>query len=273
MKEILFHLAITFSSLNAIHSAFPQDHGHFYVGAMGTNQNDQLVITNAADFATNSGYVKTLTYTNGRRYAGYYQGNITFEALPAKNALGDPVSGSAALGSWLHAQITSVEGPAGGAFGFWEAGATEPTIHIPCGSTSTNVWVISNNNGAPETDPFGHIHGRRFTATKPGIYVVALKSSDRSANGMGGGPIHSDSEILNVYFQADFNIASVTRTGEVNTVTFGGMAGRNFHLKANSNLSTTNWTSVGSVPGSDYFLLLNETNASGQRFYRIKVEP
>src|SRR5687767_2656798 len=116
MKQILFNLAIAFSSLTAIHSAFAQDHGHFYVGALGTNQNDQLIITNAADFVTTSGYVKTLTYTNGGRYAGYFEGNITFEALAANNALGDPVPGSAALGSWIHAQIISVEGPADGVF-------------------------------------------------------------------------------------------------------------------------------------------------------------
>lgn len=271
MKKILFSSAIILSTLTSIHSAFAQDHGHFYVGATGTNQNDQLIITNAADFATNSGYVKTLTYTNAGRYAGYYQGNITFEALPAKNALGDPVEGSAALGSWIYAQITSVEGPAGGVISFWEAGANVPTINIPCGTTSSNAWVISNNNGVPETDPFGHIHGRRFTATKPGIYIVSFKASDRSINGAGDGPIHTDSEILKVYFQADFNIASVTRTDDVNTVTFGGLVSRTFHLESNSDLSNTNWTSVGSIPGDDYFLSLNETNASSTRFYRLRV--
>src|SRR5215203_4831474 len=120
MKNILLNLAFTFSSLAAIHSAFAQDYGHFYFGAAGTNQNDQLTITNAADFAMNTGYLKTLTYTNGGRYAGYFEGSIAIEALAANNALGDPVPGSAALGAWIYAQITSVEGPAGGAFAFWE---------------------------------------------------------------------------------------------------------------------------------------------------------
>jgi hypothetical protein len=119
MKKILFNFAIAFSALTAIQSAFSQDHGHFYVGAAGTNQNDQLVITNAADFATNTGYVKTLLYTNAGAYAGYFQGNITFEALSAFNVFGDPISGSAALGSWIHAQISSVDGPADGVFGFF----------------------------------------------------------------------------------------------------------------------------------------------------------
>ena len=271
MKKILFVSAIVLGSFTATFSAFAQDHGHFYVGAAGTNQNDQLIITNATDFATNTGYVKTLTFTNAGRYAGYFQGNITFEALSAFNFLGDPISGSAALGSWIHAQIVSVEGPANGVFSFWEAGATVPTINIPCGTTSTNTWHISNNNGAPETDPFGHIHNRRFTATTPGVYVVSFKALDRSSNGVGGGPIHTDSEILKVYFQAGINLASFSRTGNFTTATFGGMANNTFHLEANSDLSTTNWTSVDSIAGSDYFLTLSETNTASQRFYRLRV--
>ena len=276
MKKNLFNFAIIFSSLTAIHSAFSQDHGHFYVGAVGTNQNDQVVITNAADFATNSGYVKTLIYTNAGSYSGYFQGNITFEAKSSTIQLGDPIPGSAALGSWIHAQIVSVEGPTGGVFSFWEAGTTSPTINIPCGTTSTNTWPISNNNGVPGTNPFGHIHNRRFTATKPGIYVIGFKALDRSANGAGGGPIHTDSEILKVYFQAGINIVSVTRTNEVNTVTFGGLTNstyRTFYLEATSDLASTNWTSVGSISSGDYFLSLSETNASSSRFYRLRITP
>ena len=245
MKKILFTFATLLGVLSVKPIAHAQDHGHFYVGASGTNQNDPLLIANAADFVTTSGYVKTLTHTNGGRYAGYFQGNITFEAKPAYNALGDPVSGSAAPGSWVHAQITSVEGPVGGEFSFWEAGATVPTINIPCGTTSTNIWVVSNNNGAPGTDPFGHIHGRRFTATKAGIYTVTFKASDRSGNGAGGGPVHTESDSLKVYFQAGFNVASIVRNGQVTTVVFGGLTNRTFFLETNSDLASTNWTSVG----------------------------
>jgi hypothetical protein len=113
MKKFIFGSLLAVGFINAVQSGFAQDHGHFYVGAVGTNQNDQLVITNAADFATNTGYVKTLLYTNAGAYAGYYQGNITFEAKSALDVFGDPASGSAARGSWIYAQITSVEGPAG----------------------------------------------------------------------------------------------------------------------------------------------------------------
>lgn len=271
MKEVLFSLSILLSFISTPTPAQAQDHGHLYVGATGTNQNDFLLFDNAADFVTTNGYVKTLSYTNGGRYAGYFEGNITFEAEAAYNALGDPVSGSAALGAWVHAQISAVDGPADGVFSFWETGATNPTINIATGSMSTNTWVISNNNGAPGSDPFGHIHGRRFTATKPGIYTVTFKATDRSSNGTNGGPIHRDSEELKVYFQAGFNLASITRTGNVTSAQFGGLTNRTFYLEASSDLTSTNWTAVDSIPGNDYFQTLNETNAASARFYRLRV--
>ncbi|MEO5804131.1 MAG: hypothetical protein ABIR24_11440 [Verrucomicrobiota bacterium] len=270
MKKILVSLIIILNSF-AIHFSFAQDHGHLYVGATSTNQGAPLLITNAADFVTDSGYVKTLSFTNGGKYAGYFDGNITFEAKPAYNALGDPVAGSAALGAWVHAQIVSVDGPVGGGFGFWEAGALAPTFNIPCGTISTNTWALSNNGGAPGTDPFGHIHGRRFTATKPGIYTVAFKALDRCTNGTGGGPIHTDSDILKVYFQAGINISSITRIQNVVSVRFGSLLSQTFYLESNDNCTTTNWNSVGSVPGNDNFQTLTDTNGSLENFYRIRV--
>ncbi len=270
MKNIRFTSAVAISLFSFLTSAISQDHGHFYVGANGKNQDAPLVIANATAFTTNINYVKTLTYTNAGRYAGYFQGNITFEALPATNALGDAVSGGAALGSWVHAQIASVEGPERGEFAFWESGAIVPTISIPSGTTATNIWHVSNNNGVEGTDPFGHLHGRRFTATKPGLYTVGFKAVDRSTNGSDGGAIHTDSDILHMYFQAGITIVSQTQTNDINTVTFGGLLNRTFHLEANHDLSNTNWTSVGSIAGDDYFLSLTETNASSPRFYRIR---
>jgi hypothetical protein len=271
MKKIVFSLIITLGILTFKPSARAQDHSHFYVGAAGTNQNDKLIITNAPDFVTTTGYVKTLNYATTGQFAGYFEGNITFEAKAAFNAFGDSVTGSAALGSWIHAQITSVDGPADGAFSFWDAGATNPTVSVACGSTSTNTWYISNNNGVAGTDPFGHIHGRRFATSKPGIYVVSFKALDRSINGASGGPIHTDSDVMKVYFQAGFNLASVVRTGNVSTATFGAITNKTFYLEANSDLSNTNWTSINFVAGNDYFLSLNETNASSPRFYRMRI--
>src|SRR5262245_22170872 len=114
------------------------DHAHLNAGALGTTNGTPLYFANAADFITASHYVKTLTYTNGGTYAGYYQGNVTLTALPATSANAGPDPAAPALGSYVHAQLVSVEGPAGGAFSFWDTGATNPTISLLSGQTGTN---------------------------------------------------------------------------------------------------------------------------------------
>jgi hypothetical protein len=101
-----------------------------------------------------------------------------------------PVPGAPALGALIFAQIVSVEGPVGGAFAFWDTGATSPTISVPVGSANTNLHRISENDGSPGSDPYGHIHGQQLTATRPGLYTVAFRAFDLSTNGAGGGPIH-----------------------------------------------------------------------------------
>ena len=255
-------------------SAVAQDHGHLNIGAMGTNQNDQLIFDNGDIFETGYGYVKTLTYTNAFRYAGYFQGNITLTGLAATPAHLGPVPNAAALGSQLFAQLVSVDGPLGGEFAFWESGATTPTIRLACGATGTNAWRVSENDGSPGSDPYGHFHGRRFTATKPGIYTVGFRALDHSSNGAGSGPIHSPSGVLKVFFQAGVNLASVTRTGNVATVTFGGMVNWDFILQCSANLNGTNWFDIGSTPGADALQTISDPEATNaMRSYRVLMVP
>ena len=130
---------------------------------MGTNQDAQLIF---AALQNDSDYVKTLTPSTSGTYAGYYNGNITLTALAATPAHLGPVSNAPALGSWIFAQLVYVDGPPGGAFAFWDTGATNPTISLLTGTTGTNTWLLSENGGLPGTDPYGHIHGRRFTANQ-----------------------------------------------------------------------------------------------------------
>ena len=185
------------------------DHAHLNAGAAGLKQGDKLTFDNGTDFQTTSAYVKTLTFTNAATYAGYYQGNITLTALAQTPANAGPVPNAPAPGSFIQARLVSVQGPVGGAFAFWESGATNPTSSLGNGEGSTNLWPLTESDGSPGSDPYGHIHGRRFTATKPGIYRVSLQLLDTSTNGLGGGPIHSPSDALTVYFEADVNIQSL----------------------------------------------------------------
>jgi hypothetical protein len=255
-------------------SAVAQDHGHLNIGATGTNQNDQLLFDNGGIFETAYGYIKTLTYTNAFRYADYHQGNITLTGLAATPAHLGPVPNAPALGSQLFVQLASVDGPPGGEFAFWESGASIPTVSLAPGATGTNVWRVSENDGSPGSDPYGHIHGRRFTATKPGIYTVGFRAFDLSANGAGGGPIHTPSDVLKVYFQAGVNMASVTRTGSVVAVTFGGMANLDFTLQCSTNLSATNWFDISSIPGADALQTISDLEATNvMRSYRVLGTP
>src|SRR5262245_42533351 len=173
-----------------------QDHGHLRIAANSTNQGAQLYFYNGADFASTSRYVKTLVFTNAGRYANYFQQNITFTVQAATSAYGGPEPDAPAFGSYMRARIFSVAGPEGGVFAFWESGATTPTISLGSGQTGTNSYNVTQTDGSPSADPFGHIHGRRFTATKPGIYTVAFQAFDASTNGAQGGPIHTPSEII-----------------------------------------------------------------------------
>jgi hypothetical protein len=69
----------------------------------------------------------------------------------------------------------------------------------------------SLGGGQPGADPFGHIHGRRFTADKAGVYTVGFKAYDISTNGTAGSPIHTAAEILDIVFQAGYNLTTLTR--------------------------------------------------------------
>jgi hypothetical protein len=250
-----------------------QDHGHFNIGAAGTTQNDPLIFANADIFNTATKYVKTLTYTNGGPYAGYYQGNITLTGLAATEAHAGPEDFAAALGTQIHAQLVAVTGPTGGAFAFWESGATSPTISLGSGTTGTNTFRISENDGSPGSDPYGHFHGRRFTATKPGIYTVSFRAFDFSTNGVGGGPIHTPSGVVQVYFQAGVNIKSIHPNVSHTDITFSAPAGKTRVIEVSDGASpNTTWTPLGtSVPGDDYFhTITDETPAAGNRFYRMR---
>ena len=135
-------LALTATTSNAA------DHGHLNAGALGTNQNDQLIWANGADFLASSGYVKTLDYTNAGRYAGYFQQNITLTALPQTAANAGPDPAAAAPGSFIKTRLACLEAPLGGAFAFWENGATSPTLSVQAGETATNLYSLSQNNGS-----------------------------------------------------------------------------------------------------------------------------
>ena len=125
-----------------------QHGGHLNAGALGRNQNDLLFFANGADFVDSSGFVRTLTFTNDGRFAGYYQGNISLTSLPVTPEHAGPDPDAAALGSFLQFSMSCLSGPAGGSFGFWDVGSTSPTHSILPGENSTNLFVLTESDGS-----------------------------------------------------------------------------------------------------------------------------
>lgn len=204
MKPHLQQLALVGLLLSApqLHA----QHSHLNAGAVGTAQNDPLIFTNGAEFAAGSGYVKDLTFAATGQYAGYYQGGLTFTALPQTIANGGPVPNAPAFGSFIQTRIESVSGPAGGHFAFWEEDATAPTLSLSSGTTTpSGLWPLSDaalGAGTPGGDPFGHLHGRRFTVDVPGDYTVSFRLFDTSVNGADNGRIHRPSDPFSISFRA-----------------------------------------------------------------------
>jgi hypothetical protein len=254
------------------------DHGHLNAGALGTSQNDQLIWANGADYIASSGYVKTLDFTNGGTYRGYFQQNITLTALPRTAANAGPAPQAPALGSFIRAKMTCLEAPPGARFGFWDTGALSPTISLAAGEAATNTWAVSGSDGSPGSDPYGHIHGRRFTATKAGLYLVSFQAIDTSTNGTGGGPIHSPSAELPVWFQAGVNVVSIEpdfEEGHVH-IRFGGRLGFTWQVEASDLLGPqADWKPAGTpIVGDDVFIqTIHEGDPGRYRYYRVQGTP
>ena len=253
---------------------------HIYAGALGTNQNDKLYFSNGVLFdATKSSFAfPQILRTNGLN-AGFYRGDVlTFSALAGTIPNGGPIPGYAAFGAQLAVQVASVEGPAGGSFAFWEGDGESDlgviTFSVPVGTTNgTDYLIISENNGAPGTDPYGHIHGREFTASAPGTYIVGFRVIDISTNGVGGGPIQAPSDVLPVRFQAGLRIETIqTQTNRV-TVSFRSPPAISNVLEAASTIDSGNWLTVaGPLRGNNNLQFLTETNTPAtNRYYRLRV--
>jgi hypothetical protein len=253
---------------------------HIYAGALGTNQNNKLYFSNGTAFdATQTSYsLPQILRTNGLNKGCYRGDTLTFSALSATDANGGEIPGHAALGSQLAVQVVNVNGPPGGSFAFWEGDGESDlgaiTFNVPVGTTNgTNFLIISENNGEPGTDPYGHIHGREFTTSVAGTYVVGFRVLDISHNGTGGGPIQSPSDILPVRFHAGMWIDGLQTFTNRATVSFRSLQGISNVLEATDSMTSGNWQPVaGPLRGNNNLQSLTETNAQkGNRFYRLRV--
>jgi hypothetical protein len=256
-------------------------HAHIIVGAESTQQGAKLFFVNAFQYVTNSGYIIYLD-KGDPLYPDLYQSAATFTSLPAGLWTGGPTLYAAEQGSYLEAEVISVSGPSGGTIGLWKedefATTTENLFTVPVGTTNgSNKFNVSEGITFPDPDPFGHIHGRRFTATKPGLYTIGFRLVDTSTAGVGGGPIHTPSDVTYFNFQAGLTISQAGFTNGNFMTKFGKQAGIYYYMETTTNLFSTNgWQTIAGPSydlHADLHLLVDVTNAiSGTRFFRIRSQ-
>lgn len=252
-------------------------HQHLNAGAYGSEPGAALYFVNGDRFAASSGYVVALEKTETGTHAGLHRGSITLTALPGTLDYGGPTFDHAAFGAHLEAVVVELDGPIGGRFGFWESGGedegAELTFDVPVGMRGgTNRFGLSETDGSPGVDPYGHVHGRVFTATAPGLYTVGLKLVDTSRNGAEGGPLHRESELFRLQFQAGVTVARWEADGGEVRVNFGAFSGYSYQLESSPSLGGgAAWESVGElVRGDDHVREIRVPRTGERMFFRLK---
>jgi hypothetical protein len=272
-------------------------HDHFAVGITDSNTNGLPDVDEALRFADGDPETKVfrlLARPVGQRGGGYYMLDEAPRTLFPVDAFSITVQSDGqydltgahhpATGSWIWAEIVSVNGPAGSRFCFWETGANTPTLTLNANQAVTEAsFVLSEGIDDPGEDPAGHIHGRAWTADKAGDYVVGIRLTDRSTNGPGGGPWHTPSRTYHFRFTAGPSFqptilhspSSVTLTwpSRMGIWTGGGQTGVVFQVQRSAR-PDTGWQPVGAVTGTiaDTVSFTDSAPLAGPVFYRLAYD-
>lgn len=261
-------------------------HAHIYAGAANQTPGTPLFFQNADLWDTNSygGYTQApacnyFADNYPALYPGLYQTVTTFSALPATIFTGGPSPYAAAFGTYVELKFVSLQGPPGGVLTVWSEidNPANPSVvlTLSVGTTSgTNRFHLSEGDPLdPESDPYGHIHGRRLTLSKPGLYVVGLQLLDTARNGPGGGSTHTPSTTTYFYLQAGLHLGNFSRSNNVTTARFGLPGFANYALEASPVLPGTNWSTVTNLTGLTRSELrwVRDNNATAtNRYYRLR---
>lgn len=214
---------------------------------------------------------------------------FSFSALSDGQTESDEID-HAHTGSEIWIEITAVTGPAGGSFGFWEAGTAgsgTPTASFPANAPTGNfAFQISEpipGIDPADQDPFGHVHSRAWTADKPGDYAVSFRFVDRSTTHQGG-PWHPPSAVFTLHFQAgpDFQPVGKRVAGTGYVLTWPSLMGiRNpsqtgivFKVLRSTSLADDDWKPIGSVTGTTAATVSFTDTAPppGKAFYRLSYD-
>lgn len=277
MKQF-FHL-ITYVSLSLTLLKPMTAHEHFAAGIIDLNQNGQADQGEPLQFVGKNGtnqVFRMLPRPVGQRCGGYYtlddfprtlfpNDYFTFTAL-SDGQIEAPTPLHAKTGSYIWMEITSVKGPAGATFGFWDENRAlshvTPTKSFPVNQpTNGYKFVLSEGYDDPSEDPQGHIHGRCWTADLPGTYKISFTLYDLSSSGTGGNAIHPPSQVYVYTFVAGPEFtpkiallpsAAVKLTWPSSMGTFDAISqsGITFQVLRSSTMRPDDWQIIGSVMGT-----------------------
>lgn len=282
----------------ALMATYAQAHDHMPAGATAPTPGATLEYApTAEDFTTNSGWVfgMNIGTTNDAYFGYYWTDDSVFTALAATALNGGPEPGHAALGTHIAVKLLSVEGPAGAKFGFWESAGQGTdgegvdgtnltwSIDIPF-QNGTNLIDVSENDGSPGADPYGHIHGRVYSVTKPGYYRATWEFVDTSTNGPGGGPVDLPSAPFSTQYQADLTIDAITAgTNGVSLLIAApsflpdnagpGTEPAQYALQSSNTVGpTASWQPVGdAIAGDDLMHTITVPITGLARFFRLSA--
>lgn len=290
MKPLRFLLVATAAS-----TASTFAHDHFAVGIIDANNNgqpdagEQLQLT-GTNWANRT--FRLLPRPIGQRCGGYYNLSEAVRTLcPSDSfsiiALSDGQYDIASpnhprTGSWIWAEIVSVTGPSGAHFGYWDENATVVGYSLATNQATGNPrFIISEGIDDVNDDPFGHIHGRAWTADKPGDYTVGIRFIDRSTTRPGGGSWHTPSQTYLFKFQAgpSFQPTMTRNSGGSIALTWpsqmgvwdGFQSGMVFTVQRSSSMAPGQWQTLGTVTGTiaNTATFTDPSPPSGKAFYRL----
>ncbi len=243
------------------------------LGAADTTSGAPLQLVNAAAFVTESEFVRGLRPTE----AGFFDCLLPMLAVPATLENGGPALSHAALGSCLEVQVVSLTGPPNSHLSVWETEAAQPRFTVDTGERAGAHRIpVSQNHALPGTDPYGCTQGWRLTVDRPGLYTLGFRLVDSSTNGPAGSPLHTPSDIYQIYLQAGVTMAWAEPQSQALTVTFGGQPGWQFTLESRPLLPPNAlWQTVaGPLAGASCLQRLSAPmTAEPQQFYRLAAHP
>ena len=268
-------------------------HKHLDGGVETREVGAKLLFVNGDAYATNTGFLYRLTPTNHLALGPIYrsgtssrndpdlENNPVFTSLPVEPDNGGPHDNAPLPGALLALRIVSVDGPEGGSLSMWDSDgdfiAEQITFTVPVGTTGgTNRFFLGEGDGSPGSDPYGHIHGRRFSVDRPGLYTVGFQIVDVSTNGPAGGPLHAPSEIVPMFFQAGTSLLTPSVGPDGVALTFGTETLRTYFVESSPVLGPdAEWAGLGEPVIGNGRLHTTAPIAltAGSRFFRLRVTP